>query len=253
MAAILESTGARTLRCPLVTILDAPDPAPVDAWLQRLASGAFDDVIFLTGEGVRRLLARAAIAGLHDAVVAALGRCRKITRGPKPARALHEVGLASDLAARDPTSRGVLAELQEAPLAGRNLGVQLYGTDPNEALVSALRASGAQVHTVAPYVYAPSSDEPKVVDLITRMAAGEVDAMAFTSASQIDRLFDVARTHAVIDVLEQGLARVKIAAVGPIAADSLRARQVRVDVEPGPPWVLKRLTAALEQALARSP
>src|SRR3954464_10236888 len=63
LSRLLEEQGATALRCPLVSILDAPDPAPVDAWLQRLIAGAFDDVIFLTGEGLRRLLARAARAG----------------------------------------------------------------------------------------------------------------------------------------------------------------------------------------------
>jgi len=34
-AQMLESRGATTLRCPLVSILDAPDPAPVEAWLRQ--------------------------------------------------------------------------------------------------------------------------------------------------------------------------------------------------------------------------
>src|SRR4051794_2063495 len=88
LAAIFEEQGAQTLRCPLVAILDAPDPAPVDAFLRRLAGGDFDDLVLLTGEGLRRLLARAAALGLQSEVGAALARVRKITRGPKPARAL---------------------------------------------------------------------------------------------------------------------------------------------------------------------
>src|SRR3954452_11294799 len=80
LAQLLEEQGATTVRCPLVLIIDAPDPAPVDAWLDRLVSGAFDDVIFLTGEGLRRLLDRAARTGTRDAVIAAVGRVRRITR-----------------------------------------------------------------------------------------------------------------------------------------------------------------------------
>ena len=57
-----------------------------------------DDLVFLTGEGLRRLLATAERIGLRAEVIAALGRARKMTRGPKPARALNEVGLSSDLA-----------------------------------------------------------------------------------------------------------------------------------------------------------
>ena len=88
------------LRCPLVSILDAPDPAPVVAWLRELVSGRFAYVILMTGEGVRRLLGFAEREGLRDAVIAALARTRTVTRGPKPGRALKEVGLAPREAAR---------------------------------------------------------------------------------------------------------------------------------------------------------
>src|SRR4051794_14212121 len=85
LAGILEIAGATTVRCPLVAILDAPDSRPVDAWLEELATRGFDDLILLTGEGLKRLLARARVIGLEDAVRAGLEKARKITRGPKPA------------------------------------------------------------------------------------------------------------------------------------------------------------------------
>ena len=36
LAEMLEKEGATALRCPMVSILDAPDPAPVLAWLREL-------------------------------------------------------------------------------------------------------------------------------------------------------------------------------------------------------------------------
>ena len=54
-ATLLERRGARVLRYPLVTILDAPDPTPVLAWLRHFATGGGDDLVLLTGEGLRRL------------------------------------------------------------------------------------------------------------------------------------------------------------------------------------------------------
>ena len=54
---MLERRGATVLRCPLVAILDAPDPAPVLEWIRWFVGGACDDLILLTGEGLRRLLA----------------------------------------------------------------------------------------------------------------------------------------------------------------------------------------------------
>src|SRR5215831_7323453 len=55
-AGLLERRGAKVVRCPLVAIYDAPDPKPVLAWMERVIAGACDDLILLTGEGLRRLL-----------------------------------------------------------------------------------------------------------------------------------------------------------------------------------------------------
>ncbi|TLY79255.1 MAG: uroporphyrinogen-III synthase, partial [Gammaproteobacteria bacterium] len=55
-AAMLERRGAKVVRCPMVAILDAPDPAPVLEWSRRFAQGSCDDLILLTGEGLRRIL-----------------------------------------------------------------------------------------------------------------------------------------------------------------------------------------------------
>ncbi len=249
LASILEEDGATTLRCPLVAILDAPDPTPVDAWLRELAATGFDDLILLTGEGLRRLLKRANAIGLTEPSLAAIARARKITRGPKPARALREVNLPVDVPAVVPTSQGVMETLAGDDLAGRRVGLQLYGTDPNEPLVRFLAGKGATVRPVAPYVYAPASDEDRVADLIARLDRGQVDAIAFTSASQVERLFAVAQTRKQQDTLRAGLAKTKVAAIGPIVEAVLKERGVTPDIVPEQPFIMKRMTAAIVQAL----
>jgi uroporphyrinogen-III synthase len=252
LARLLEEEGATTLRCPLVAILDAPDEAPVLAWLRTLAAGGFDDLIFLTGEGLRRLVALAERHAMRDPVVAALGRARTITRGPKPARALHELGLGPTLPAGVPTSTGVMEALGSVDLRGRRVGLQLYGEVPNRPLVEFLEQAGATVSVVAPYVYATASDTGRVAALIDALAAGSVDAIAFTSASQVDRLWEVARESGAEDRLAGGLARVRVAAIGPIVVEALAARRVRVDIVPEKSFVMRRLVGALVDALGPS-
>jgi uroporphyrinogen-III synthase len=250
-ASMLERRGATVLRCPLVAILDAPDPAPVLDWIRWFDSGACDDLILLTGEGLRRLLAciDKNEPQLRDDFVAQLARVRKITRGPKPARALRELGLKPDIAAEIPTTAGVIAALRTQPLAGRNFGVQLYGTEPNAPLIDFLQGLGARVRTVAPYVYASKSDDTAVSTLLDRMTRGEVDAIAFTSASQVERLFAIAPAAQV----HAALARTRVAAVGPVVADALAQRAVRVASMPSDSFFMKPLTSALEAAFgARS-
>src|SRR5579859_4882688 len=91
LAQMLEKEGANTLRCPLVSILDAPEPEPVLAWLRDLIAGRFDYVLLFTGEGLRRLLGFAERAGIRQHVITALARTKTITRGPKPVRALRDI------------------------------------------------------------------------------------------------------------------------------------------------------------------
>jgi uroporphyrinogen-III synthase len=249
LAELVAEAGGAALRCPLVAIRDAADPRPSETWLRALCAGELDDVVFLTGEGLRRLLATAERLGIHADVVAALGKIRKVTRGPKPARALHEIGLASDLAAPVPTSAGVMDALAALDLRGRRVGLQLYGEEPNRPLVEAIERGGATVRTVAPYVYASASDGAQVVALIDALHAREVDAIAFTSASQVDRLFQVAVEASAEPRLRTALGEARVAAIGPIVVETLQRHGVRIDVVPEKGFVMRRLVNALADAL----
>ena len=110
-ADMLLTRGATVLRCPLVSIHDAPDQALVSAWIDSFINQPCDDLILLTGEGLRRLLATAERAGgsLREDFVARLGQVRKLTRGPKPGTALRKIGLKSDLVAVESTPRALFA------------------------------------------------------------------------------------------------------------------------------------------------
>src|SRR5437016_8626618 len=100
---LLQAEGAVPLRCPLLSIHDAPNAEPVVAWLRELIAGRFDLLVLITGEAVRRLRGFADRAGLADDYVKALSRTSTLTRGPKPGIALKELGLAPTRVAPKPT------------------------------------------------------------------------------------------------------------------------------------------------------
>ena len=250
LASMVEREGGAVLRCPLVSIVDAPDAGPVETWLRRVIAGELQDIIFYTGEGVRRLLGFAARANIRDEFIGALKSVRKITRGPKPVKALREVGLSSDLAAESPTTDGLIATLEKQPMDGRRVGVQAYGQTPNVQLLAYLSQRKAVVRAVAPYDYASSADDERVLGLIEEMAAGTVDAIAFTSSPQYARLVEVADERQASAKLQSGLQRTKIVVVGPVMAAELSAHGVRCDVMAEGPFSLKPLVRAIAQALA---
>jgi uroporphyrinogen-III synthase len=247
LATLLEKEGATTLRCPMLSILDAPEPEPVVAWLRQLVAGRFDFVLLFTGEGLRRLLGFAERAGIKDDVIGALAKVTLITRGPKPGQALKEVGLKPSIVAAAPTTEGVITTLKAQSLAGKSVGVQMY-SESNAPLIDFLSGAGANVQTVLPYVYAPATDSERVADLITRAANGEVDAIVFTSSPQIDRLYEVATERKLDEQWKQAVERMKIASVGPIVSDTLRLKGLRVDVQPEQGFQMKNLVVHIRRA-----
>ena len=247
LARMLEAEGAETLRCPLVAIRDSPDPRPVREWLGRFP---FDDLILYTGEGMRRLHGFARRFDIEAGFLDGLRTARKITRGPKPERALRELGLKSDLRAETPTTEGLLKTLSALDLRGRRVGVQLYPGAPEARFTCFLQGAGAEPDTVLPYVYASAAEEEKVIELIDRMASGEVDAIAFTSSPQVRRLFEVAKLAQRQETLQTALQATVIAAVGPVVAGDLQRRGFEVTIMPDRSFFMKPLVTAIVAALS---
>jgi len=249
LAQMLERHGATAVRCPLVAIRDVDDAAPVEAWLNRFIANPPDDLILLTGEGLGRLVGFAQRAGIDAPFVAALATVRKITRGPKPARRLHALGLKPDLAADEPTTAGVIAALAGENLAGRRVAVQLYPDNPNAALIDFLRGAGADPDPVLCYAYASQSEDDHVAGVIDAMAAGEVDLIAFTSSPQLKRLRAVAAARGREAALAAGLARTTVAAVGPVVARAIEEAGGRVAIAPADSFHMKPMVTAIIAAI----
>jgi uroporphyrinogen-III synthase len=244
-AAMLEGEGAAVLRCPLVSILELEDRAEADSWIELFLRAPFDDLILLTGEGLRKLLALCERDGLETAFRETLAKTRTITRGPKPSRVLRELGLTPGLSAPEPTSKGVLDALMDEDLRGRRIGVQLYPGEGGLPLVAALRERGAEVIPVTPYRYASDEDSAHVADAIRAMAAGEIGVVAFTSTPQVERLAAVAREYGLENELAQGLARTPIASIGPIMDKALEAHGVAAAIRPATSFHMKPLLRAI--------
>jgi uroporphyrinogen-III synthase len=250
---MLEERGAEAIPCPMIGIRDAPDAAPVAAWLRWFVRGTCDDLVLMTGEGLRRLLGLARRTDLEQAFLDALRMTRKIARGPKPVRALREVGLDADISADEPTTEGIIAAMRGHDFGGRSVGVQLTPGNPNRRLVKFIEAAGAVPSPVTPYVYVSEADDARVMAVITEMAAGRIDAIAFTSAPQVRRFRDVARASGREAELRKGFARITVAAVGPIVAAELEEFGVQVNVKPqGDTFFMKPLVRELADALRKA-
>ena len=68
-------------------------------------------------------------------------------------------------------------------------------------LTGAIKAQGAEVDTVLPYVYDAKAADANIVTAIDEMAEGRIDAIALTNLGQIRRLIEAARAHGCEDTI----------------------------------------------------
>ena len=251
---LLAEQGAEVLQCPMFTIHDAPDAAPIEAWIRRFVEKPCDELVLMTGEGLRRLMKVARRIGVEQDFVTALGKARKFARGPKPGRALREIGLEPQVTTEKPTSEGIAEMLARLELTGHRVGLQLYPDKDHGALIGAITAQGAEVDTVLPYVYDAKAADANIVTAIEEMAQGKVDAIALTNLGQVRRLIEAARASGYEDRLREGLARTPIASVGPAVSDELKSHGLRTDIYPAnDAFFMKPLISAMAAELAKAP
>lgn len=250
---MLAEQGADVIQCPMFVIHDAPDAAPIEAWIRRFIAQPFDDLVLMTGEGLRRIMTVVRRTGLEPEFIAALGKARKFARGPKPVRALRELGLEAQEITETPTSEGIAGMLGKHDLKGRRVGLQLYPDRDHTKLIAAIKALGAEIDTVLPYIYDPQAAEGSIITAIDEMASGRVDAIALTSSGQVRRLMDTAKAHNCEDRLRQGLERTPIASVGPVVSDELGNYGLRASIYPdNDAFFMRPLISAMAKELGKS-
>ncbi|WP_410590731.1 uroporphyrinogen-III synthase [Amycolatopsis sp. lyj-23] len=224
--AALERHGADVRHAPTITIvpLDS-DPELKDATLE-LVTSPVDLTVVTTGAGFRGWLDAAEGWGLRDRLVTALGDSRIYARGPKAVGAVRGAGLRETFSAASESNAELFAAVTSAGVRGQRTAVQLHGTSLPEYTAPLVEA-GAWLVQVQPYRWHSPPDVTPVYDLIDAAVAGELDALAFTSAPAATNFLALAgasgRYPQLLDALR---GRVVVACVGPVTAAPLEAAGV---------------------------
>lgn len=254
MASLIERHGGTALAAPALRELKIDENPAARAFARRLAEGAWDVVILLTGVGTRALLDEIEPELDRAAFAAALGRVLTIARGPKPAQVLRELGVTGFLTVPEPnTWREVLAALEaRGPLAGLRVAVQEHGA-PSLELYEALARGGAQVTAVPVYKWALPEDTAPLRAALHAIAEGRARIVLFTSRSQVEHAFAIAAEERIAAAVKSALHRGLLASIGPVCSEALRAEGLTPDLEPTHPKMghlvkesAQRATAILE-------
>lgn len=222
LAGALQRRGATVTVTPtLGVVADIDERALLEQTRNLIASG-IDAVVVTTAIGFRCWLDIAATAGVDDQLLAALETTRLIARGPKARGALQAVGLRADWVAESETSLEIMELLLAEGVSGDRIAIQHHGAgDP--AFEGQLIEAGADVISLQVYRWGPAPNPEAVTDVCFAAAAGEFDAIVFTSApgasaflAELDAqgLTEIVRDHAANS-------RLMIAAVGPTTASPL--------------------------------
>jgi uroporphyrinogen-III synthase len=191
--------------------------------------------IFQTGVGAKALFAAAKLLGLTGTLLEKLKNAQVVVRGPKPMAVLRSHGVRIDSIAKEPfTTTEVLNELKMKSLSGKRIVIQRYG-ESNIELQAILKKKGARVTEIATYRWGlPVNIEP-LVRLINAIKRNEIDVIAFTSASQVNNLFVLAKLTGEHHLLQKHLNHATIASIGPVCTAALKKAGLKIDIEAKPP------------------
>ena len=228
MAELIRKQGGEPFVAPSMREVPLAADAATAQFTERLYAGQFDMMVLLTGVGTRqlhRLLGPRFVEALRAITLAA--------RGPKPAAALREMGLAPAVIAPDPTTwRELLQALEGRP--EKRIAVQEYGRT-NPELLDGLRARGADVAAVRVYQWDLPEDPAPLREAARRLAAGQVDVALFTTAIQVSHLARAAREQGIEDAALEALRRCFVGSIGPTTTEALEEFGVRPAFEPSHP------------------
>jgi len=235
VAALIRRRGGVPFSAPALS--EEPDLDPdairqlIDDWSARPVRMA----IFQTGVGTRALFAATDTLGITPQFLQLLAATDVVARGPKPTSALRQRSVRIDHGAADPfTTVQVLQAIENIELTNEVVVVQRYG-DANVVLDQALVARGAIVVEVPTYRWALPVNTTPLIALMDALDRAQIDAVAFTSASQVQNLFLVAQQRGRTAALRSALNATRIASVGPVCSAALRRHGITVQIEAQPP------------------
>ncbi len=227
LAEALARRGASVRHAPALTIVNHGDDAELLASTRHLVAEPPQVLVVTTGIGFRAWIEAADAAGLAEPLLHALAGTRILARGAKAHGAVLAAGLRADWVARSETSAEVIDHLLGTAVAGQRVAVQHHASG-DDGLTARLAAAGAQVHPVVVYRWGPAPDPVALADGVHACAAGELDAVVFTSAPAASAWLQAVRAEGVeAEVLHQLTSGGTVAAVvGPVTAAPLVERGV---------------------------
>jgi uroporphyrinogen decarboxylase len=233
VATMIERRGGVAIVAPAMREVPLEDNHAALDFAQRLLAAEFDAVIFMTGVGTRALFAAMETRHQRSTLVSALTSIVTVARGPKPIRAMRDLGVEPSIVVPEPnTWREVMTALgTQLDLKGKRVAIQEYGVS-NHELTAGLEARGARVTIVPVYRWSLPADRAPLRAALNAIADGAADVAIFTSSNQVTNVIQLAEADGIGDRVKRGFARMAVGSIGPVCSEQIRAYGLSVDFEP---------------------
>jgi uroporphyrinogen-III synthase len=233
IAELIRLNGGEPFVAPALREAPLADNQPSFEFAERLYSGEFDMMIFLTGVGTRLLGRILATRDPEERFPQALRNLTVVARGPKPIAVLREWSVPITVAVPEPnTWRELLAVL--APRREKRVAVQEYGRT-NPELLAGLTAQGRAVSAVPVYQWRLPEDTAPLAEALEQLLAGKFQVTLFTTGVQIEHFLAFANERGQREAAADALRQTLIASIGPDCSESLRACGLEPALEPSHP------------------
>jgi uroporphyrinogen-III synthase len=234
---LVAKHGGVPVAAPALREVPIRENAEAQMFIRGLKQDEFDVVLFETGVGVRYLVEATDTHFPLEDWPALLARVLVIARGPKPASALRSLSAIVDFQVPEPnTWRETLALIDaHIRIASLRVAIQEYGK-PNPELLDGLEQRGAVVTRVPVYRWAMPGDTRPLRHAIHQILSGEIGAVLFTAAQQVEHVLQIANEDGCAASLRAVLGQsVVVGSIGPTTTSTLRDHGFPVDIEPEHP------------------
>ncbi|MCB2183065.1 MAG: uroporphyrinogen-III C-methyltransferase [Desulfobulbaceae bacterium] len=245
LVALLEENGANCLEFATISLQPPDSWDDLDAALDKLQD--FQWIVFTSINAIHPFFERLYGRGLDSR---ALSHCKIAAVGRVTDECLRTYGIVSDLLPEKFTGEGMAESFEERGVKGDKILLP-RALKAREILPERLAKAGAEVTVVPVYQNKrPDSFEGMHEKLLANLRDRQVHMVTFTSSSTVTNFIEML---GITDTLElQSLMQgVKVAAIGPITAKTVRKVGLEVDVQPDVYTIPAMVDAIVDEALSQ--
>lgn len=214
---LVKEQGGTAIALPTMVIVPK-DPQVADEFLDKLRKKKHHYCAFMSQQAVSVLFDLA-----HDKVAQVLKSTTVIAVGPKTKQSLEQRGIEVRMIPKKFSSAGLVDLMSEIEPAGKKIIIP-RSSAANEFATEALTRLGMDVDEVLLYTVRTGMIEPIWKDFSDLLLQRSVDAIIFTSASNVNSFFEIMDRMSIAELQLDTLT--KAVSIGPFTSKALRDRGI---------------------------